>query len=35
MPTTMQDVAEGQELVVDMVNTNLIEAYTTLAQQER
>lgn len=35
MPTTMQDHPEGQEWVLDMVNTILIEVYTTLAQQER
>lgn len=35
IPTTMQDVVEGQEWVLDMVNSILIEVYTTLAQQER
>src|SRR5690606_37490613 len=35
MPTTMQDHPEGQEWVLDMVNSILIEVYTTLAQQER
>lgn len=35
MPTTMQDYPEGQEWVLDMVNSILIEVYTTLAQQER
>lgn len=35
MPTTMQDHLEGQKWVLDMVNTILIEVYTTLAQQER
>lgn len=35
MPTTMQDVPEGQEWVLDMVNNILLEVYTTLAQQER
>ena len=35
MPTTMQDPPEGQEWVIDMVNSILIEVYTTLAQQER
>lgn len=35
MPTTMQDHPEGQDWVLDMVNTILIEVYTTLAQQER
>lgn len=35
MPTTMQDHPDGQEWVLDMVNSILIEVYTTLAQQER
>jgi hypothetical protein len=34
MPTTMQDHPEGQEWVLDMVNSILIEVYTTLAQKK-
>jgi len=35
LPTTMQDVAEGQEWVIDMINNIIIEVYTSIAQQER
>ncbi|WP_110111320.1 recombinase family protein [Bacillus sp. CGMCC 1.16541] len=35
LPTTMQDVPEGQEWVLDMINNIIIEVYTTIAQQER
>lgn len=35
LPTTMQDVAETQRWVIDMVNTILIEVFSTLAEQER
>jgi len=35
MPTTMQDVPEGQEWVLDMINNIMIEVYTSIAQQER
>ncbi|WP_028778537.1 recombinase family protein [Shimazuella kribbensis] len=35
LPTTMQDVPEGQDWVIDMINNIIIEVYTTLAQQER
>lgn len=35
IPTTMQDYPEGQEWILDMVNSILIEVYSTLAQQER
>ncbi|HIE8451735.1 TPA: recombinase family protein [Bacillus cereus] len=35
LPTTMIDIQEGQEGILDMVNNILIEVYTTLAQQER
>ena len=35
LPTTMIDIKEGQEAILDMVNNILIEVFTTLAQQER
>jgi DNA invertase Pin-like site-specific DNA recombinase len=35
LPTTMIDIQEGQESIIDMVNNILIEVFTTLAQQER
>jgi DNA invertase Pin-like site-specific DNA recombinase len=35
MPTTMQDVSEGQEWAIDMINNIIIEVYTSIAQQER
>lgn len=35
LPTTMQDVPEGQEWVLDMINNIIIEVYTSIAQQER
>lgn len=35
MPTTMQDVPEGQEWVLDMINNIMIEVYTSIAEQER
>lgn len=35
LPTTMQDVPQGQEWVIDMINSIIIEVYTTMAQQER
>jgi len=35
LPTTMQDVPEGQEWVIDMINNIIIEVYTSMAQQER
>jgi Site-specific recombinases, DNA invertase Pin homologs len=35
IPTTMQDFAEGQEWLFDMVNNILIEVYTTIAENER
>lgn len=35
LPTTMQDVSEGQEWVIDMINNIIIEVYTSIAQQER
>lgn len=35
MPTTMQEFPEEQNWVGEMINTILIEVYSTLAQQER
>ncbi|HDR7439697.1 TPA: recombinase family protein [Bacillus toyonensis] len=35
IPTTMQDRPNEEEWVLDMINTILIEVYTTLAEQER
>lgn len=35
IPTTMQEFAEGQEWLFDMVNNILIEVYTTIAENER
>ncbi|WP_214891691.1 recombinase family protein [Exiguobacterium sp. s142] len=35
MPTTMRDSVEGNDNIMDMVNSILLEVYTTLAQQER
>ena len=35
IPTTMQDIAEGQEWVLDMINNILIEVLGTIAEQER
>jgi DNA invertase Pin-like site-specific DNA recombinase len=35
LPTTMEDVPEGQEWVIDMINNIIIEVYTSIAQQER
>lgn len=35
LPTTMQDVPEGQEWVIEMINNIMIEVYTSIAQQER
>ena len=35
LPTTMQDVPNGQEWVIDMINNIIIEVYTSIAQQER
>jgi DNA invertase Pin-like site-specific DNA recombinase len=31
----MQDVPEGNEWVIDMINNIIIEVYTSIAQQER
>ncbi|MEB1806608.1 MAG: recombinase family protein [Bacillaceae bacterium] len=35
MPTTMQDVPEGNEWVIEMINNIMIEVYSSIAQQER
>lgn len=35
LPTTMQDIAEGQEWAIDMINNIIIEVYTSMAEQER
>lgn len=35
LPTTMQDMPEGNEWVIDMINNIIIEVYTSIAQQER
>lgn len=35
LPTTMQEVSEGQEWVIDMINNIIIEVYTSMAEQER
>ncbi|WP_312753489.1 recombinase family protein [Rummeliibacillus suwonensis] len=35
MPTTMQEFPEEQNWIGEMINTILIEVYSTLAQQER
>lgn len=35
LPTTMQEVPEGQEWVIEMINNIIIEVYTAMAEQER
>lgn len=35
IPTTMQDLPEGNEWVIEMINNIIIEVYTSIAQQER
>ncbi|EJR54318.1 hypothetical protein IIM_02047 [Bacillus cereus VD107] len=35
LPTTMADVPEGQDWVIDMINNIIIEVYTSIAEQER
>lgn len=35
LPTTMQEVPEGQEWVIDMINNIIIEVYTSMGEQER
>lgn len=35
IPTTMMDIQEGQEWLIDMINNLLLEVLSTMAQQER
>lgn len=35
LPTTMQDMPEGQDWAIDMMNNILIEVYTSMAEKER
>lgn len=35
LPTTMMDIQEGQEWLMDMINNLLIEVLSTIAEQER
>ncbi|MFJ8244757.1 recombinase family protein [Peribacillus asahii] len=35
LPTSMQDVPEGQEWVIEMINNIIIEVYSSMAEQER
>ena len=35
IPTTMKDIDEGQEWLIDMINNIIIEVYTSIAEQER
>ena len=35
IPTTMKDIDEGQELVINMINNILVEVYTSIAEHER
>lgn len=35
LPTTLQDVPEGQDWVIDMINNIILEVYTSMAEQER
>lgn len=35
LPTTMQEVPEGNEWAIDMINNIIIEVYTAMAEQER
>ncbi|WP_368487590.1 recombinase family protein [Clostridium sp. BJN0013] len=35
LPTTMIDIPEGQEWIMDMINNLLLEVLSTIAQQER
>jgi DNA invertase Pin-like site-specific DNA recombinase len=35
VPTTMMDIPEGQEWLIDMINNLLIEVLSTMAEQER
>lgn len=35
IPTTMMDIQEGQEWLIDMINNLLLEVLSTMAEQER
>lgn len=35
LPTTMTDIAEGQEWIIDMINNILIEVLSSIAENER
>jgi DNA invertase Pin-like site-specific DNA recombinase len=35
IPTTMMEIAEGQEWLIDMINNLLLEVLSTMAEQER
>ena len=35
IPTTMMDIAEGQEWLIEMINNLLLEVLSTMAEQER
>lgn len=35
LPTTMQDMPEGQDWAIDMINNIIIEVYTSMAEKER
>lgn len=35
IPTSMMDIPEGQEWIIDMINNLLIEVLSTIAEQER
>lgn len=35
IPTTMRDIDEGQEWLIDMINNIIIEVYTSIAEHER
>lgn len=35
IPTTMKDIDEGQEWLIDMINNIIIEVYTSIAEHER
>ena len=35
LPTTMKDIDEGEEWILDMINNIIIEVYTSIAEQER
>ena len=35
LPTSMMEIPEGQELIMDMISNLLIEVLSTIAKQER